>query len=68
MTGLLARASIVVAGALIVGPLTQGRPGVRYDLVIAGGTIIDGTGRGGQFADVAITDGRIAAIGRIPSR
>jgi N-acyl-D-amino-acid deacylase len=66
MTGLLARAAILLAVALAAGRLTQGRQGVRYDLVIAGGTIIDGTGRGGQFADVAIKDGRIAAIGRIP--
>jgi N-acyl-D-amino-acid deacylase len=38
----------------------------RYDLLIAGGTVIDGTGRAGIVQDVAIKDGKIAAIGKIP--
>ncbi len=33
------------------------------DVVIRGGTVIDGTGSPGQVADVAVTDGRISAIG-----
>src|SRR5687768_14940083 len=33
------------------------------DLVIRGGTVIDGTGRPGTQNDVAIEDGRISAIG-----
>ena len=33
------------------------------DLVIRGGTIVDGTGRPGHVADLGIQDGRIAAIG-----
>jgi N-acyl-D-amino-acid deacylase len=33
------------------------------DMVIRGGTVIDGTGAPGVRADVAITDGRISAIG-----
>ena len=37
-----------------------------YDEVLRGGTVIDGTGSPGVIADVAIKDGRIAAIGTIP--
>jgi N-acyl-D-aspartate/D-glutamate deacylase len=35
------------------------------DLVIRGGTILDGTGAAPRVADVAVKDGRIAAIGKV---
>ena len=34
-----------------------------YDLVIRDGTVVDGTGEAGRVADVAITDGVVAAVG-----
>lgn len=37
------------------------------DIVIHGGRIIDGTGNPWYVGDVAITDGRIVAIGKIPN-
>jgi N-acyl-D-amino-acid deacylase len=36
-----------------------------YDLVLRGGRVVDGTGNPARFADVAVTAGRIAAIGRL---
>jgi N-acyl-D-aspartate/D-glutamate deacylase len=37
-----------------------------YDLVIRGGTILDGTGRPPMEGDLAVQDGRIVACGRVP--
>jgi N-acyl-D-amino-acid deacylase len=39
-------------------------PAADYDLVIRNGRVIDGMGNAAFFADVAVKDGRIAAIGR----
>jgi N-acyl-D-amino-acid deacylase len=36
-----------------------------YDELIKGGTVIDGTGAPARVADIAIRDGKIAAIGDI---
>ncbi|MFM7119622.1 MAG: D-aminoacylase, partial [Gammaproteobacteria bacterium] len=38
----------------------------QHDLVIRGGTVIDGTGAEARSADVAIAGGRIVAVGRVP--
>ena len=38
--------------------------GATYDVVIKGGTVIDGTGTPGVIADVAITGDRVAEIGQ----
>src|SRR5262244_4337055 len=38
---------------------------MTYDLVVRSGTVVDGTGLPGYTADVAVRDGRIAAIGRV---
>ncbi len=35
------------------------------DIVIKGGTVVDGTGAPGRTADLAITDGRIVAVGDV---
>ncbi|MEQ8248761.1 MAG: amidohydrolase family protein [Alphaproteobacteria bacterium] len=36
-----------------------------YDLLIKGGTVVDGTGTDARTADVAVTDGKIAEVGKI---
>src|SRR5882724_11281624 len=38
---------------------------MTYDLLIRGGTVIDGSGLARYRADVAVQDGKIAAIGRM---
>jgi N-acyl-D-amino-acid deacylase len=43
--------------------LVQGRP--QYDLLVSGGMVLDGSGGEARRVDVAIKDGRIAAIGKI---
>ena len=40
----------------------------RPDLVIRNGTVVDGTGIPARRADVAVTDGRISAVGEVPER
>ena len=38
---------------------------MSYDLVIKNGMVVDGSGSARYRADVAITDGKIAKIGRV---
>lgn len=41
---------------------------MRYDVLILGGTVIDGTGSPTMAADVGITGGKIAAVGDLTGR
>ena len=41
---------------------------MAHDLIIHGGTVIDGSGAAPRTADIAIDAGRITAIGRITDR
>jgi N-acyl-D-amino-acid deacylase len=63
---MLQRAALV--GLLAIGLLgpSAGAQAPRYDLLISGGLLIDGSGAARRRADVAVKDGRIAAIGSLP--
>ncbi len=39
---------------------------ITFDILIRGGMLIDGSGRPGEIGDLAVRDGRIAALGRSP--
>ena len=56
------RARLILSLLLLFsGVVTQAQ--TQYDVIITGGRIIDGTGNPWYVGDVAIRDGRIAAIG-----
>lgn len=57
-------AAIVVAVLLV--PLHGGAAAERlFDIVLQGGTVVDGSGTPAYTADIGVRDGRIARIGRI---
>jgi dihydroorotase/N-acyl-D-amino-acid deacylase len=57
----LSLASLLLAGAASAAAETV----AAYDVVIRNGHVVDGTGSPWYAADVAVKDGRIAAIGRL---
>ncbi len=46
--------------------MSAGLSNAEYDLVIRGGNIVDGSGGGPVEGDVAVSGGRIAAVGVVP--
>lgn len=55
--------SAVFCGAFLYSPGGAQTP--PYDVLITGGTIVDGSGGGPRRGDVAIKDGRIASVGQL---
>src|SRR6185436_835101 len=53
--------TLAAAGAVLVAQA----PGVAYDVVIRGGHLVDGSGNPWVLGDVAISSGRITAVGRL---
>ena len=59
------RRSFLLAGAALLGrPSLLLARRVRYDVVVRGGRVVDGSGRAAFEADVAIADGRVVAVAR----
>ena len=54
--------------ALLTIATTAAEQAATYDIVIRGGRVLDGMGNPWINADVAISDGKFAAIGRLPGR
>jgi N-acyl-D-aspartate/D-glutamate deacylase len=69
MSSRLRLLSVGIAGLVLsaISLVAQGH-GVAYDLVIRNGRVLDGMGNPWIAADVAIDDGRFAAIGRVDGR
>lgn len=58
------RPILIIALALLAGVRAHGQPpGTAYDVVIRGGTVIDGSGAPRYRADVAVSGGSIARVG-----
>lgn len=62
---LLALFCLVTIGAAGVAPLADAPQPASYDLLIRHGRVLDGSGNPWFIADIAVKDGRIAAIGEL---
>ncbi|MBV7257133.1 amidohydrolase family protein [Pacificimonas sp. WHA3] len=58
----------VSASAFADEPVQTAEEPTPYDVIIRNGRVLDGSGSPWVLADIAIKDGRIARIGRIPGR
>lgn len=65
------REFLAASGVIALGATIRPRAlrSADHDLILRGGTVFDGTGRDGVDGDVAVTGGRITAVGRaLPGR
>ena len=56
---------VLLTISMLLLPVTNSTQTLQYDVLIKGGRIVDGTGRAGYVADLAVKDDRIAAIGNL---
>ena len=61
-------AAVALANGLAPGLTALGADaGPRYDLIVRNGQLVDGTGKPGFRGDLAVKDGKIAALGDVPA-
>ena len=60
------RAALLAIACLGLFGSSGGAQASRYDILITGGTLVDGSGASRRPGDVAIKDGKIAAVGLLP--
>lgn len=56
--------ALVIVSMLLL-PVAHSSQAPRYDLLIRNGRVVDGSGRAGYVADVAVKDDRIVTIGKL---
>jgi N-acyl-D-amino-acid deacylase len=56
---------MMLRASFLLGLFALLLPAADFDLVLRNGRVIDGTGNPARFADVAVKDGKIIAIGRV---
>ncbi len=61
------RATVVFVFLLVISGTTGRAADERWDVVIVGGRIVDGSGAPWYQADMAIAGGKIVAIGKLPA-
>ena len=62
------RAAFVLIAAHLIAGCATAPPATEFDLIITNGRILDGTGNPWVRGDVAVRNGRIAAVGQLSGR
>ena len=56
---------VLLTISMLLLPVTNSTQTLQYDVLIKGGRVVDGSGRAGYVADLAVKGDRIVAIGNL---